>query len=316
MTTQGDAAVDSQTGVRITRTFAFPRNAVFAAWSSAEHVKRWFCPNGFTVPQATVEMRAGGPFEFCMRAPDGSEHWSHGRFVAVEPDERLVIEMDVQGPSGAVAFTALTTATFEHTPGGTRLTVEQTYQVRDPSARPMIAGAPQGWAQTLDRLATALAEEERARPAVRSVVHDSFTLERTYPAPRARVWAALTTVEGKSKWFVGPPGRWTLVERNMDVRPGGRERVVGRAEVGRLTTFEADYLDVIEGERLVYVYQMWLDEQKISASLATMELRNAPGGTSLRVTEQGAFLDGYDDAGSREVGTNDLLDRVGESLRD
>jgi uncharacterized protein YndB with AHSA1/START domain len=313
MTTEGDAATESQTGVRITRNLAFPRTAVFAAWSSAEHVKRWFCPNGFTVPQARVEMRVGGPFEFCMRAPDGTEHWSRGRFVAVEANERLVIEMDVQGPSGGVAMTALTTATFEPAPGGTRLTVEQTYQVRDPSARPMIAGAPQGWAQTLDRLAGALAEIEHARPVVRRVVHGSFTLERTYSASRARVWAALTTVEAKSRWFVGPPG-WTLVERKMDVRPGGRERLVGRAQAGRQTTFEADYLDVIEGERLVYAYQMWLDDLKISASLATMELSETSSGTRLKVTEQGAFLDGYDDAGSREAGTADLLDKIGKSL--
>ena len=314
MTTQGDAAMESQTGVRITRTFPFPRAAVFAAWSSADHVKRWFCPNGFTVPQARVEMRQGGPFEVCMRAPDGTEHWSRGRFVAIEANQRLVIEMDVQGPSGAVAMVALTTATFENVPGGTRLTVEQTYQVRDPSARPMIAGAPQGWAQTLDRLETTLAEVERARQTVRSVVHDSFTLERLYPAPRARVWAALTTVEAKSKWFVGPPGQWSLVERSMDVRVGGHERVVGQAGTGRLTTFDATYLDVQECERLVYAYQMWLADRKISVSLATMELSETRAGTHLKVTEQGAFLDGYDDAGSRESGTADLLDRIGQSL--
>ncbi|HEY2050610.1 MAG TPA: SRPBCC domain-containing protein [Caulobacteraceae bacterium] len=315
MTTQGDAATESQAGVRIARTFAFSRSMVFAAWSSAEHISRWFCPNGFTVPHAKVEMRVGGPFEFCMRAPDGTEHWSRGRFVAVEPNERLVIEMDVQGPGGAVAMTALTTATFEPAPGGTRLTVEQTYQVRDPSvARQMIEGAPQGWAQTLDRLGAALAEEERARPAVRNVVHDSFTLERTYPAHRARVWAALTTAEGKSKWFVGPPGQWSLVERSMDIRAGGRERVVGKAETGRLTTFEATYLDVEERERLVYAYQMWLDDRKISVSLTTMELSETGEGTHLKITEQGAFLDGYDDAGSREAGTGDLLDRIGKSL--
>jgi len=33
------------------------------------------------------------------------------------------------------------------------------------------------------------------------------------------------------------------------------------------------------------------------------------------VTEQGAFLDGYDDAGSREHGTNFLLDALGKSLK-
>ncbi len=32
------------------------------------------------------------------------------------------------------------------------------------------------------------------------------------------------------------------------------------------------------------------------------------------MTEQGAFLDGYDDAGSREQGTNLLFDALGAAL--
>ncbi len=33
------------------------------------------------------------------------------------------------------------------------------------------------------------------------------------------------------------------------------------------------------------------------------------------MNSEGAFLDGYDDAGSRERGTGDLLDKFGASLR-
>jgi hypothetical protein len=54
---------------------------------------------------------------------------------------------------------------------------------------------------------------------------------------------------------------------------------------------------------------------KISVSLATIEFEKTGAGTRLTVTEQGAFLDGYDDAGSRERGTAALLDRLEESLR-
>jgi hypothetical protein len=69
--------------------------------------------------------------------------------------------------------------------------------------------------------------------------------------------------------------------------------------------------------RIVYSYVMHLDDKKISASLATMELSSpAPGRTTLKVTEQGAFLDGYDDAGSRERGTGFLLEKIGASLQD
>ncbi len=67
-------------------------------------------------------------------------------------------------------------------------------------------------------------------------------------------------------------------------------------------------------ERIVYAYEMHLDERKISISLTTFELKPAGSGTRLIMTEQGAFLDGYDDAGSRERGSNFLLDALGNSL--
>jgi uncharacterized protein YndB with AHSA1/START domain len=81
-----------------------------------------------------------------------------------------------------------------------------------------------------------------------------------------------------------------------------------------VSTFDATYYDVVADQRLVCAYEMSLDERKISVSLATMELKPAGTGTRLVVTEQGAFLDGYDDAGSREKGTGFLLDRLGASL--
>jgi hypothetical protein len=54
---------------------------------------------------------------------------------------------------------------------------------------------------------------------------------------------------------------------------------------------------------------MYVDGTKISVSLATVEFAKTGKGTRLTVTEQGAFLDGYDDAGSRERGTSERLAR-------
>jgi uncharacterized protein YndB with AHSA1/START domain len=130
----------------------------------------------------------------------------------------------------------------------------------------------------------------------------------------ARVWRALTDETAKAKWFSGTPGRWDLLERHMDVRVGGTERVTGRWEAGVVSTFDATYHDVIVNERLVYSYVMHRDDKKISVSLATMQMKADSGKTTLTVTEQGAFLDGYDDAGSREHGTGFLLDALGASL--
>jgi uncharacterized protein YndB with AHSA1/START domain len=101
----------------------------------------------------------------------------------------------------------------------------------------------------------------------------------------------------------------------MDFRVGGAERLKGRWANGVVSTFDAVYHDIVPNERIVYSYTMHLDEKKISVSLATMQLKSAGSGrTTLKVTEQGAFLDGYDDAGSRERGTGFLLDRLGASL--
>jgi uncharacterized protein YndB with AHSA1/START domain len=149
----------------------------------------------------------------------------------------------------------------------------------------------------------------------RSVVHETFHLERTYDAPVARVWKALTDEAAKQKWFGGTPGHWELLERHMDVRVGGSERLKGRWAGGVVSTFEAIYHDVIPHERLLYTYEMHLDDKKISVSLATIQLKTGKGETTLMVTEQGAFLDGYNDAGSREQGTGRLLDTLGASLK-
>jgi uncharacterized protein YndB with AHSA1/START domain len=261
-------------------------------------------------------MRVGGPFDVCMRWPTGEEHWTRGTFVEVTPHTRLVIEMHVTDSASERLFRAYTEVDFSDALGGTRMDVKQTYTFLDPSiAEPMVAGAPEGWRTTLDKLEKEVVRMQGGgETGVRSVVHATFQLERTYDAPVARVWEALTEETAKQKWFGGTHGRWELLERHMDVRVGGSERLKGRWEGGVVSTFDAAYQDVIPNERLVYSYVMHLNEKKISVSLATMQLKTEGGKTTLTVTEQGAFLDGYDDAGSREQGTGFLLDQLGSSL--
>jgi uncharacterized protein YndB with AHSA1/START domain len=311
-----DATVQQPPPLRLSRVFHAPRQTVFKAWSSADHVKRWFCPATYTVPDATVQMNVGGTFDVCMRSPAGTEHWTRGRFVEVVPHTRLVIDMHATDDAGAKLFRAYTEVTFSDALGGTRMDVVQTYTFNDPSiAAPMVAGAPEGWRTTLDKLEQEVVRMQGgSETGVRSVVHATFNLERTYDAPATRVWAALTNEAAKQKWFGGIPGKWELLERHMDVRVGGSERLKGRWEGGVVSTFDATYHDVIPNQRLVYSYVMHLDDKKISVSLATMQLKSANGSTTLMVTEQGAFLDGYDDAGSREHGTGFLLDALGASL--
>jgi uncharacterized protein YndB with AHSA1/START domain len=300
--------------IRLSRVFAAPRPAVFNAWSSAERVKRWFCPAGYTVPQARVEMHVGGPFEVCMRSPQGVDYWCRGRFTEVAPFDRLAIAMSAIGEGDHRSFSAHTVVTLAEAAGGTRMEIVQTYTLHDPAGLPMIEGAAAGWNETLDRLAAELGRLPGDGEPRCSVVHATFDLERSYKAPVARVWQALTEPAAKAEWFAGPAGDWQLIERQMEVRVAGHERLRGRWKSGVVSSFEAVYHDVVPLARLVYAYEMHLDDRKISVSLATLQLTPAGAGTRLRLTEQGAFLDGYDDAGARERGTGALLDALGAAL--
>ena len=312
-----DMRQQEPTPLRLSRVFHARRETVFRAWSSAEHVKRWFSPETFTIPNARIELRVGGPFELNMLAPTGEEHLIRGRFVEIAPQRRLVIDMQISDGNGTPLFDAYTEVDFADALGGTRMDVVQTYTLRDASVAWMVKGAPDGWRSTLDKLEKEVVRMQGgAEMNLRSVAHASFRVERTYEAPVARVWRALTDETAKAKWFSGTPGRWQLLERHMDVRVGGTERLKGRWEGGVVSTFDATYHDVIADERLVYSYVMHLDDKKISVSLATMQLKAEGSKTTLMVTEQGAFLDGYDDAGSREHGTGFLLDALGASLQE
>jgi uncharacterized protein YndB with AHSA1/START domain len=61
----------------------------------------------------------------------------------------------------------------------------------------------------------------------------------------------------------------------MDVRAGGRERLKGRWEGGVVSTFDATYYEAIPNERLIYAYEMYLNDKKISVSLASLQLEDA-----------------------------------------
>ena len=315
---KADSPAQQPAPLKLSRVFHIPRATVFRAWTSAEHVKNWFSPETYTVPEAKVEMHVGGAFDVLMRSSSGQDHWSRGKFIEIVPNTRLVLEGHADDAAGKPLFHVRTEVTFEDVPGGTRMNVVQTYVFVDPSmAAPMVAGAPEGWRTTLDKLEKELLRMHGAAETVtRSVVHSTFQLTRTYDASVARVWKALTDEAAKEKWFGGTPREWVALERFMDVRVGGRERAKGRWANGIVSTFDATYHDVIPSERLVYTYEMHLNDKKISVSLATMQLKAAQGKTTLTVTEQGAFLDGYDDAGAREQGTNYLLDALGASLKD
>jgi uncharacterized protein YndB with AHSA1/START domain len=144
--------------------------------------------------------------------------------------------------------------------------------------------------------------------------HSTFSIERRYPHPLERVYKAWSDPAAKARWFIGPPGKWTLRKREMDFRLGGKECVEGEVAGGPVTRFDAHYLDIQPDRRLIYSYVMHLDSKMISVSLATVQFEEAGRETRVVVTEQGTFVNGYEDKGGREQGTRDHLERIAQTL--
>ena len=151
-----------------------------------------------------------------------------------------------------------------------------------------------------------------------SVIHDTFTIERTYPATTSRVFAAFASQEAKDVW--GDTGDLDPGEGNapaeFDFRVGGRERF-GFGYQGHAYRYDGLYYDVVPEQRIIYSYEMYADGTRISVSVATIQFEKTGDGTALTWTEQGAFLDGLDgpDASDlRRGGIAEMLDGLSKYL--
>ncbi|MDQ2998221.1 MAG: SRPBCC domain-containing protein, partial [Chloroflexota bacterium] len=105
----------------------------------------------------------------------------------------------------------------------------------------------------------------------RSITHATFVVERTYPVVPARVFAAWADPTIKATWF-GEPGQNKSDTIEFDFRVGGRELSSGKAPNGQNYSYDAHYQDIVPDQRIVYTYEMYLDDARISVSLATVEL--------------------------------------------
>jgi uncharacterized protein YndB with AHSA1/START domain len=295
----------------LTRVIDAPRERVFNAWTDAQQLAQWWGPKGFTNPVCEISCRTGGTLRIHMRGPDGVVYPMSGTYREVAAPERIIFISSALDASGRALFEVLHTVTFAAEGAKTRLTLQAQIVKTTAAAAPYLKGQEAGWSQSLDRL-----EAQLTGVATRSVSarHGTFVLERVFDFKPAEVFAAWADPAAKARWFFGPDP-WRALEREGEFRVGGVERVKGGWPGGMTTTFSARYHDIVLNERIVYVYDMHVNDKHISVSLATIEFKAEKSATHLKLTEQGVFLDEYDDAGAREKGTGVLLEQLEAALR-
>jgi uncharacterized protein YndB with AHSA1/START domain len=149
-----------------------------------------------------------------------------------------------------------------------------------------------------------------------SIHQHDFTIDRHFRQRPDQTFQGFADPDLRRRWF-RVPDSWTETEWQLDFNVGGGEVNAGRDPGGNHHLFRSRFHDIVDGERIIFAYDMLLDGRLVSVSLTTIELRpDDGGGTHLIFTEHGAFLDGLEDPAEREHGTGLLLDGLEAFLAD
>lgn len=81
---------DPRLDLVLERIVDVPRELVWSAWTTPEHVKKWFTPAPWTTIDCEIDLRPGGIFRTVMRSPEGEEFPNVGCYLEVVEHERLI----------------------------------------------------------------------------------------------------------------------------------------------------------------------------------------------------------------------------------
>jgi uncharacterized protein YndB with AHSA1/START domain len=135
--------------VLLTRVFDAPRDLVFEAHTSCEHMSHWWGPRKYEVASCELDFRPGGAWRIVHRGPDGTEHGFRGEFREIVRPERIAWTFEYEGAPGHVSVDTLT---LEEHDGKTTLTAHSVFDTAEDCAAMMQSGMEEGAAETYERL--------------------------------------------------------------------------------------------------------------------------------------------------------------------
>jgi uncharacterized protein YndB with AHSA1/START domain len=153
---------DTSRTLKITRTFAAPRAAVWRCWSEGDLLKQWYCPKPWTVSVADIDVRAGGKSHIVMNGPNGEVNPIHGQYLDVVKGVSQTFTDAFVGdwmPGSSVPFMVGYVILSDTPDGGTQMEWGARHWSVEAYENHKAMGFEGGWnaaADQLDELATSL----------------------------------------------------------------------------------------------------------------------------------------------------------------
>jgi uncharacterized protein YndB with AHSA1/START domain len=145
------------------------------------------------------------------------------------------------------------------------------------------------------------------------VQHTTFVITRNLPASPRHAFRFWAEPDLKKRWN-DCHADWEVLEEFCDFKVGGAERKRWRMPDGAEMSFQGFYLDIVPSERIIYAFEMSFGDQRMSASLATVEFTASGKGSVMTFTEQIAYLGDAEGLRQRIEGTGAGFNKYVEAL--
>lgn len=138
-----------------------------------------------------------------------------------------------------------------------------------------------------------------------------LVLERHYPVAPEKVWRAWTDAEAVKRWW-GPEAGEPVSAAELDVRVGGRFRIVFGGPDGRKHECAGVYKEVVPNRRLSFTWH-WPNTTPERISVVIITFRAVAGGTELHFRHEQLFDEAARDGHKR--GWTGSLEKLAQFLQ-
>ena len=157
---QPDPSPLSERELVLVRETHVPREKLYAGWTTAELLPKWFCPKPWYVSDVKLDLRPGGTSEMIFHGPNGESFPNKGVYLELIPNDKIVFTSAFQADWEPLPQTDIATdfmfvgkVLFEPLPnGGTRYTARVVHWTKDACEKHKAMGFEQGWGIAFDQL--------------------------------------------------------------------------------------------------------------------------------------------------------------------